>query len=157
VETKNVIEALACFAEALGVQATPREYLASLSLFDNELLVVTILRMVLSLATPYSNFMKKTCNGEYKLIHVNREDRVLYLNMMLFIFTGQLLDRARSKVIHPDIERDPEYFGFQQEDVDRYGYYFFFLRNLSRYSAEIWHSDRADYIHVMPSKEKRKR
>jgi hypothetical protein len=77
--------------------------------------------------------------------------------MLLFIFTGQLLDRARSKGINPDIEGDPEYFGFHQEDVDRYGYYFLFLRNLPRYAAEIWDSDRADYIHLMPLKEKRKR
>jgi hypothetical protein len=67
------------------------------------------------------------------------------------------LDRARSKGINPDIEGDPEYFGFHQEDVDRYGYYFLFLRNLPRYATEIWDSDRADYIHLMPLKEKRKR
>jgi hypothetical protein len=95
--------------------------------------------------------------GEYKLIHVNREDRVFYRNMLLFIFTGQLLDRARSKGINPDIEGAPEYFGFHQEDVDSYGYYLFILRNLPRYAAEIWDSDRADYIHFMPLKEKRKR
>jgi hypothetical protein len=59
-ETKNVIDALACGAEAFGVQATPREYLTSRNLFDNELLVVTISRTALSLATPYSNFMEKT-------------------------------------------------------------------------------------------------
>jgi hypothetical protein len=94
VETKNVIDALACGTEAFGVQATPREYLTSRNLFDNELLVVTLSRTALSLATTYSNFMEKTCNGEYKLIHVNREDRVFYRNMLLFIFTGQLLDRA---------------------------------------------------------------
>jgi hypothetical protein len=157
VETKNVIDALACGAEAFGVQATPREYLTSRNLFDNELLVVTISRTALSLATTYSNFMEKTCNDEYKFIHVNREDRVFYRNMLLFIFTGQFLDRARSKGINPDIEGDPEYFVFHQEDVDRYGYYFLFLRNLLRYAAEIWDYDRADYIHLMPLKEKRKR
>jgi hypothetical protein len=68
-----------------------------------------------------------------------------------------LSDRARSKGINPDIEGDPEYFGFQQEDVDRYGYYFLFLRNLPRYAAEISDSDRAGYIHLMPLKEKHKR
>jgi hypothetical protein len=67
------------------------------------------------------------------------------------------LDHARSKGINPDIEGDPEYFAFHQEDVDRYGYYFLFLRNLPRYAAEIWDSERADYIHLMPLKEKRKR
>jgi hypothetical protein len=76
VVTKNVIDALACGAEPFGVQATPREYLTSRNLFGNELLVVTISRTALSLATIYSNFMEKTCNGKYKLIHVNREDRV---------------------------------------------------------------------------------
>jgi hypothetical protein len=35
-ETKNIIDALTCGAEAFGVQATPREYLTSrnLLLFD---------------------------------------------------------------------------------------------------------------------------
>jgi hypothetical protein len=77
--------------------------------------------------------------------------------MLLFIFTGQLLERAQSKGINPYIEGDPEYFGFHQEDVDRYEYYFLFLRNLPRYAAEIWDSEKADYIQLMPLKEKRKR
>jgi hypothetical protein len=106
-ETKNVIDALACGAVAFGVQASPREYLTSLNLFDNELLAVTLSHTALSLAMSYYNFMEQTCNGEYKLIHVNREDRAFYLNMLLFIFTGQLLERARSKGINPDIEGDP--------------------------------------------------
>jgi hypothetical protein len=74
--------------------------------------VVTISCTALSLASTYSNFMEKTCNGEYKLIHVNREDRVFYRNMLFFIFKGQLLDRFWSKGINLDIEGDPEYFGF---------------------------------------------
>jgi hypothetical protein len=94
VETKNVIDALACGAVSFGVQASPREYLTSRNLFDNELLVVTLSRTALSFATSYSNFMEQTCNGEYKLIHINREDRVFYCNMLLFIFNGQLLERA---------------------------------------------------------------
>jgi hypothetical protein len=72
VETKNVIDALACGAVAFGLQASPMEYLTSRNLFDNELLVLTLLRTALSLATSYSNFMEQTCNVEYKLIHVNR-------------------------------------------------------------------------------------
>jgi hypothetical protein len=119
VDTKNVIDDLACGAVAFGVQASPREYLTSRNIFDNELLVVTLSRMALSLATSYSNFMEQTCNGEHKIIHVNREDRELYRNMLLFSLTGQLLDRARSKGINPDIEGNPGYFGFHQEDVVR--------------------------------------
>jgi hypothetical protein len=138
VETKNVIDALACGAVDFGVQASPREYLTSHNLFDNELLVVTLSRTALSLATSYSNFMEQTCSGEYKLIHVNREDRAFYRNMFLFSFTGQLLERARYKGINPDIEGDRGYFGFHREDVDRYGYYFLFLRNLPRYAEKIW-------------------
>jgi hypothetical protein len=63
VETNNVIDALACGAVALGVQASPREYLTSRNLFDNELLVVNLSRTSLYLATSYSNFMEQTCNG----------------------------------------------------------------------------------------------
>jgi hypothetical protein len=63
VETKNVIDALACGALALGVQESPREYLTSRNLFDNEFLVVTLSRRALFLVTSYSNFMEQTCNG----------------------------------------------------------------------------------------------
>jgi hypothetical protein len=101
--------------------------------------------------------MEHTCNGEYELIHVNREDRAFYRNMLLFIFTGQLLERARSKGINPDIESDPGYFGFHQDDVERYGYYFLFLRNFPRYAKKIWDLGNADYLHLMPIKEKRKK
>jgi hypothetical protein len=156
-DTKNVIDALDCGAVAFGVQASPREYLTSHNLFDNELLVVTLSRMALSLETSYSNFMEHTCNAEYKLIHVNREDRAYYRNMLLFIFTGQLLERAPSKGINPDIEGDPGYVGFHRDDVDRYGYYFLFLRNLPRYAEKIWDLDNADYLHLMTIKEKLKK
>jgi hypothetical protein len=156
VETKNVIDALDCGGVAFGVEIAPREYLTSRNLFDNELLVVTLSRTHLSLATSYFNFMEQTCNGEYKLIHFNREDRALYSNMLLFIFTGQLLECARSKGINPDIEGDPGYFGFHQDGVDRYGYYFLFLRNLPRYAEKMWVLDNAKYMHLMPIKEKHK-
>jgi hypothetical protein len=157
VDTNNVIDLLACGAVAFGVQSSPREYLTSRNLFDNELLVVTLSRMALSLETIYSNFMEQTCNGEYKLIHVNREDRAFYRNMLLFIFTRQFLERARSKDINLDIEGDPGYFGFHQDDVDRYGYYFLFLRKLPRYAEKIWDIYNADYLQLMPIKEKRKK
>jgi hypothetical protein len=150
VETKNVIDALACGTVAFGVQASPREYLTSRHLFNNELLVVTISRTALSLATSYSSFMEHTCNGEYKLIHVNRADRAFYRSILLFIFTGHVLEHARSKGINPDIEGDPGYFGFHQDDVDRYGCYFLFLRNLPRYAEKIWDLDNTDYLHLMP-------
>jgi hypothetical protein len=107
VETKNIIDALACDGVTFGIQSASREYLAARNIFDNELLVVTILRTTLFLATLYSNFMEQTCNGEYKLIHVNREYMTLYRNKLLFIFTGQLLECARSKDIDPDIEGAP--------------------------------------------------
>jgi hypothetical protein len=107
VETNNVTDALACDGVTLGVQSAHREYLTSRNLFDNELMVVTISRTALSLAMIYSNFMEQTCNREYKLIQANREDMTFYRNMLLFIFTGQLLERARSKGINPDIEGNP--------------------------------------------------
>jgi hypothetical protein len=105
---------------------------------------VTLSRTALFLATSYSNFIEQTCNGEYKLIHVNREDRAFYRNMLFLIFIGQLLEHELSKGINPDIEGDPGYFGFHQYDVDRYGYYL--------YSEKIWVLDNADYMHLMPKK-----
>jgi hypothetical protein len=32
-----------------------------------------------------------------------------------------------------------------------------FLRNLPRYAEKIWDLDNADYLHLMPIKEKRKK
>jgi hypothetical protein len=77
--------------------------------------------------------------------------------MLLLIFTRQLLERARYKGINPDIEGDPGYCGFNQYDVDRYGYYFLFFRNFPRCSEKIWDLHTADYLHLMPIKEKRKK
>jgi hypothetical protein len=74
--------------------------------------------------------------------------------MLLLIFTGQLLERARSKGINTDVEGDPGYFGLHQVGVDSYGYYLLFLRNLPRYAEKIWDLDNADYLHLMPIKEK---
>jgi hypothetical protein len=133
------------------------KYLTSRNLFNNEFLVVTLSRTDLSLTTSYSNFMEHKCNGEYKLIHVNRKDRALYRNMLLFSFTGQLLERVQSKGISPDIKGDPWYVGFHQEDVDRYGYYFLFFRNLPRYPYKICDLEIADNLHLMPIKEKGKK
>jgi hypothetical protein len=101
--------------------------------------------------------MEQTCNGEYKLIHVNMEDRAFYHNMLLLIFTGKLLECERSKGINPNIEGEPGYFGFHQDDVDSYGYYFLFLRNLPRYAEKIWDLDNADYLHLIHIKEKSKK
>jgi hypothetical protein len=118
---------------------------------------LTISRTDLSLATLYSNFMEQTCNREYRLIHVDREDRTFCSNMLLFIFNGKLLEHARSKGINPDIEGDLKYYGFHQDDVDRYGYYFLFLRNFPQYANKIWVSKNAEYMHLKPIKEKRKK
>jgi hypothetical protein len=38
-----------------------------------------------------------------------------------------------------------------------YGYYFLFLRNLPHYAEKILVLENADYMHLMPVKEKRKR
>jgi hypothetical protein len=70
--------------------------------------------------------------------------------MVLFIFTRQFLERARSEGISPDIEGDPGYFGFHQNDVARYGYDLFFMRNLPGYAEKIWDLDISDDLHLMP-------
>jgi hypothetical protein len=80
-----------------------------------------------------------------------------YRNMLLFSFTEQLLERVRYKGINSDIEGDTWYFGFHQEYVDRYWSYFLFLRNLPRYPYKICDLEIADYLHLMPIKEKRKK
>jgi hypothetical protein len=41
--------------------------------------------------------------------------------------------------------------------VDRYGYYFLFLRNFPHYAEKMWVLEISDYMHLMPIKEKRKK
>jgi hypothetical protein len=74
------------------------------------LLVVSISRSAVSLATYYYTFLEQTCNGVYSLNQVNSGDKTFYRNAMLFQFTGQLLERANAKAINPVFEGDPEYF-----------------------------------------------
>jgi hypothetical protein len=95
VETKNIIDTLASEGVTFGIQARSREYLTAHNLFNNELLVITISRTDLSMVTSHSNLMDQTYNVGYSLIQVNMEDRTFYRNMLLFIFTGQLLKRAK--------------------------------------------------------------
>jgi hypothetical protein len=58
--------------------------------------------------------------------------------MLLFIFTGWLLESAKSKGINPDIDGDPEYFGFSRDDEEKYGYYFLVLVNFPAHAEKIW-------------------
>jgi hypothetical protein len=41
--------------------------------------------------------------------------------------------------------------------VDRYGYYFLLLRNLPHFAEKMWVLENADYMHLMPIKEKCKK
>jgi hypothetical protein len=120
-DTKNVIDSLASESVTRTIQSSRQEYLPTGNLFDNELLVFSISRSAVSMATFYSNFLEQTCNGEYALIQVNKEDKTFYHNMLLFRFTCKLLERANAKGIDPIIEGDPECFGFSQENVDNLG------------------------------------
>jgi hypothetical protein len=107
VETNNGIETLASEGVTFSTQARYLEYLTARNIFDTELLFITISRTALHMATSYSNFMEQTRNADYSLIRVNREDQRLYRNMLLFIFTGQLLEPTKSKGINPNIEGGP--------------------------------------------------
>jgi hypothetical protein len=93
----------------------------------------------------------------YSLIQVNREYQTFYRNMLLFVSSGQLLERTTSKGVNPNIEGDPTYFGFSQVGVDRYGYYFLFLVNLPTYAEKMCDPENADYLQSMLVKERRKR
>jgi hypothetical protein len=42
-------------------------------------------------------------------------------------------------------------------DVDRYGFYFLFVMNLPTYDKKIWDPENADYLQLMPVKERRKK
>jgi hypothetical protein len=41
--------------------------------------------------------------------------------------------------------------------VDRYGYYFLFVINLPAYFEKIWVQENADYLDLMPVKERRRK
>jgi hypothetical protein len=71
------------------------------NLFDNELLVVIILHRILSMATTYAHFLERTCNRYYILTNITKDDRTYYRTMALFIFSGQLLERANTKRNNP--------------------------------------------------------
>jgi hypothetical protein len=112
IDTKNDIDSLSSEAANCAIRASRREYLPARNLFDNELPVVSISCSAVSLATAYSTFLGKTCNGVYSLIQVNNADKTFYRNMMLFRFTGQLLERANAKGVNPVFEGGPECFVF---------------------------------------------
>jgi hypothetical protein len=156
-DMKNVIDSLASESVPCTRQASHREYLPAGNLFDNELLVVSISRSATSLETTYSTFLEETCNGVYSPIQVNKEDNTFYRNMLLFRFTGELLEGANVKGINPIIEGDPEYFGFSQENMDMYSYYFLFAMNLPAYTEMRWVQENADYLDLTPVKERRKK
>jgi hypothetical protein len=109
------------------------------------------------MANPYSRFLKNTCNGEYTLICVSKYYRSFYLNILLFLFTGQFLVRANSKGVNPDIEGGPEYFMFSQRDVENNGYYLLFVMNMPMYAKKIWNNENAYYLSLMPLRERRKK
>jgi hypothetical protein len=71
-------------------------------------------------------------------VNINKNERTFYHNMALLVFSGQLLERANTKGINPKIKGDPEYFGFSQVDVYRYGYYLLFVMSLPMYIHNIW-------------------
>jgi hypothetical protein len=66
----------------------------------------------------------------------------------------QLLQWVNSRGINPDLYIDPEYIGFQQEDMKKYGYFLLFVFNLSLYASDIWNPKTADYCCVMFQKER---
>jgi hypothetical protein len=153
---KNVIDYFASDSVTCIIQASCQEHLPMGNLFDNYLLVVSISCLDTSLVTTYSTFLEQTCIWIYSLIQVKTEHNIFYRTMLLFRFTGELLDCANAKGIHPIIEGDPEYFGFSDEDMDMYGYYFLFVINLPAYTKNIWVLENADYLELMPVKERQR-
>ena len=152
--TKNVMDSLAYQNVAVAVQANGREYLPARNLFDNELLVVAISRTVVAISKTYSAFLHNAC-GVHSLTQVLIDDKTFFANMAQFLLTAQLLDRANRVGINPAVVGKPEYYGFDSEDVQKYGYYFLFVMNLPAYAESIWTTDNADYLNLMNAKERR--
>jgi hypothetical protein len=94
-----------------------RDPLTATYSFANNFLVVSISRAVREMAVTYADFLKCSLSGQHDLPMVGPDDKPLYANMATFLLMGQLLQRASTMGISPDLDIDPEYIGFQQEDV----------------------------------------
>jgi hypothetical protein len=46
---------------------------------------------------------------------VGKDDKLLYVNMAICLLLGQLLQRANTMGINPDLDIDPKSIGFQQD------------------------------------------
>jgi hypothetical protein len=122
-DTNNFIDSLTSEAVNYDTQTSRWEYLPARNLFTYELLAVSISCSAVSRATDYSTFLEQTCNGVDSLDWVNNGGNLFNPNMLLFWFTGHVVELANAKGINPVFEGDPEYFGFSQEEVDRCGYF----------------------------------
>jgi hypothetical protein len=73
--------------------------------------------------------------------------------MVTFLLMGHLLDRANMMGINTDMEIFPSYIGFQDEYVQKYGYFLLFVMSLPLYAEAIWNPTTADYRMCLPQEE----
>jgi hypothetical protein len=82
--------------------------------------------------------------------------KTVYTTMSTFLFTGELFQGANLVGINPDLPILPSYIGFQEDDVQKYGYFLLFVMNLPLYAEAIWYNKIAYYRNVQPQEEQKK-
>jgi hypothetical protein len=77
------------------------------------------------------------------------DDKHLYRSIALFRLTSDLSKKAVTAGINPKLNVDPRSIGFDPEDVDRYGYYALFVKNLPFYIQQIWRPKTAEFCELL--------
>jgi hypothetical protein len=153
--TKHVLTSVASGTSAFQNQANVRDQLTANNLFDTYLLVVSMSRAVEKMAPIFTFFLFKMLDGQHGLQDMGQDAKPLYTNISTFLLTGQLLERAKTMGINPDLDTFPSYIGFHEEDVKIYGYFLRFVTNLPLYYADAtWDPNNADYRMCYPPRRK---
>jgi hypothetical protein len=132
-----------------------RDQLTEKNLFDNKLLVVSISRAVQDMAFTLADFLKSSLSGKYGL-NVGVDANTLYTNMATLSMMVKLLQRVNKMGINPDLHIIPGCIGFQDDDVNKDGYFLLFVVNLPLCASAIWNPNNADYRALLPQKERKR-
>jgi hypothetical protein len=63
------------------------------------------------------------------------------------------LKKAVTAGMNPKLNVDPRSISFDPEDVDRYGYYALFVKNLPFYMQQIWRPETAEFYELLQPEE----
>jgi hypothetical protein len=102
-------------------------------------------RAVDNIVSTFAHFLYRILDGLHGLPNIGQNAKPLYASLTIFLLMGQLLDRANTIDINPDLDIFPSYIGFQEEDVKEYGYFLLFVVYLTLYEEVIWNHKNVGY------------